>query len=49
MSHSLVLFKKKNYLFMKYELVKRVHIDQVFFLTLLIVYQEDINYNYDTN
>ena len=49
MGHSLVFFEKKNYLSAKYELVKEVCIVQVFFLTLLTVYQEVINHNHDVD
>lgn len=45
--YSIVFFKEKNYLLAKYMLVKRVCINQVFFLTLLTVYQKDINHNND--
>lgn len=38
MGHSLVLFEEKNYQLANYELVKKVIILQVFFLTLLKVY-----------
>lgn len=47
MGHSLVLFEEENYLLARYELVKKVRILQEFFPTLLIVHQEDINYNHD--
>lgn len=47
MGYSLVFFKEENYLLAKYELIKKVHILQVFFLTFLTVHQKDLNHNYD--
>ena len=45
--YNLILFKEENYLHAKYELVKKVHIDLVFFLTLSTLHQEDTNRNHD--
>lgn len=41
-NYSLVFFKKENYLPTKYKLVKKVCISIVFFLTRLIIEQQDI-------
>ena len=49
MDHSLVLFRKENYLPAKYELVKGVYIGPVFFITLLTAHQKDINRNHDAD
>lgn len=49
MDHNLVLFKERNYLLAKYDLVKKVHTIQVFFLTLLKVQEEYINHNHSTD
>lgn len=46
MDYNFVLFRKENYLLVRYELVKKICILQVFFLILLIIYHEDINLNY---
>lgn len=45
MDHSLVLSKKENYSRIKYKLVKKVLINSMFFLTLLIASQRDKNDN----
>ena len=48
-SHSLVFFEEENYLIARYDLVKEVCTFEVFFLTLLRVQKEGINYNYGTS
>ena len=47
--YSPIIFEKENYLTVKYKLVKEVYISQVFFLTLLVILQENINYNHDAS
>lgn len=48
MDYHLILFEKENYLPAKCELVKRIYIGLVFFLTFLTIHKKDINFNYDT-
>lgn len=47
MDYNLVFFKKENDPAIRYELVKKFCINQVFFLTLLTIHHKDINCNYD--